>query len=111
LHDGGTVLNVLQNDNNICASKANYAIGGHSHKKRSTTHSLIRRDGPAGDRGDGKLHIDVMTTCTNMGRIKVGDRIQIKANYDYTKHDPMKTKGGGNAAIMGIAIMYAAEDV
>jgi hypothetical protein len=52
-----------------------------------------------------------MTTCTNMGRIKVGDRVQIKANYDYTKHNPMKTKGGGNAAIMGIAIMYAAQDV
>jgi hypothetical protein len=110
LHDGGTVLNVLQNNKVICASKANYAIGGHSHKKRSTTHMLARRDGPS-DRGDGKLHIDYMTTCTNMGRLKVGDRIQIKAHYDYTKHDPMKTKGGGNAAIMGIAIMYAAQDV
>jgi hypothetical protein len=37
--------------------------------------------------------------------------VQIKANYDYSKHNPMKTKGGGNAAIMGIAIMYAAQDV
>jgi hypothetical protein len=111
LHDGGTVLNIQQNGKTICASKANYALGGHSHKKRSISHMMTRRDGPSTGLGDGKLHIDYMTTCTNMGRLKVGDRVQIKANYDYSKHSPMKTKGGGNAAIMGIAIMYLAQDV
>jgi len=107
LHDGGTVLNVKLNNKVVCASKANYAVGGHSHKKRSTG-LLAKRDGPS---ADGKMHINTMTFCSNMGRMKTGDVVRIEANYDFTKHAPMKKKNGSNAPVMGIAIMYAAKDI
>lgn len=108
MHDGGTQLDVLKNSNVICASKPTYKIGGHSHKKRST--GLSRRDGPS---TDDKLHISTMTTCTNMGRMSKGDKISIKAYYDFNKHEGMKTgpTSARYAPVMGIAIMYAAADV
>jgi hypothetical protein len=108
LHDGGTLLNVLQNDKVICASKPTYKIGGHSHKRRST--GLTKRDGPS---NDGKLHISTMSTCTNMGRMSKGDKIGIKAYYDFNQHEGMKSgpKSGAYSPIMGIAILYAAADI
>jgi hypothetical protein len=107
LHDGGTQLDVLRNAKVICASKPTYKVGGHSHKRRST--GLARRDGPS---TDGKLHISTMSTCTNMGRMSKGDKISIKAYYDFNKHAGMKIGTSAKyAPVMGIAIMYAAADI
>ncbi|KAF2670530.1 hypothetical protein BT63DRAFT_240512 [Microthyrium microscopicum] len=110
LHDGGMMVNVYQNDKVICKSTPKYAktAGGHSHGRRSETHSLARRDGP--EAADGKDHIKEMTTCSMMGGLTKGDKIRIDAVYDFNAHEGGKSKAGAYTEVMGIAILYAAAD-
>jgi len=53
-------------------------------------------------------HIKQMSTCSDLGQIKKGDRIWIEAYYDLSKYAAMKKKNGGYADVMGIAILYLA---
>jgi hypothetical protein len=69
---------------------------------------IARRDGGPHKTSDGKPHINIMTTCSNLGPIKKGDAVYIDANYDFNKFEGMKSKAGAYTEIMGIAIMYAA---
>jgi hypothetical protein len=74
----------------------------------SAAKGVVRRDGGPHGTSDGKPHINVMTTCSNLGPIKKGDTVFIDANYDFNKFEGMKSKAGAFTEIMGIAIMYAA---
>jgi len=134
LHDGGLTVNIYQNKQVICASQAQYGVGSsdgsavknqpptHGDSRASTPkggapakalpssdgHQMVRRDGGPHGGMDGKPHIKAMTVCTNMGKIKKGDTFYIDANYDFTKHEGMKSPAGAYTEVMGIAIMYAA---
>jgi hypothetical protein len=68
---------------------------------------VVKRDGPVA--ADGKSHIAEMSTCSNLGMINRGDKLWIEANYDFNKHAGMKSNNR-YAAVMGIAIMYAAAE-
>jgi hypothetical protein len=104
LHDGGVVLNVYQNKDTICASNAHYGVGGgHAHGRKR---SIMDKPGSS----DGKSHIQEMSTCSLMGPVKVGDKFNIDAVYDFGMHEGMKSPAGQYTEIMGIAIMYAAAD-
>jgi hypothetical protein len=108
LHDGGVNVDVFLNDKPICDSRASYSKdGGHGGKSPARV-GILKRDGPHND--DGLAHITSMTTCAMMGRIKKGDEVQIKANYDFGKFQGMKSPEGKYTGVMGIAIMYAAAD-
>lgn len=80
----------------------------HSHGRYEASTKIIKRDGPHGN--DGLAHISSMTTCAMMGRIKKGDEVQIKANYDFGRFQGMKSPEGKYTGVMGIAVMYAAAD-
>jgi len=109
LHDGGVVLNVYKNQEKICISTAKYGMGGgHGHGRRGIG-GLEKRQGN-GPSSDGKSHIQEMSTCRDMGRVKSSDQIWIDAEYDYQKHAGMTSKTGKNTEVMGIAIMYLASD-
>ncbi|KAF2397653.1 hypothetical protein EJ06DRAFT_130049 [Trichodelitschia bisporula] len=99
LHDGGVNVNVYQNNKVICDSRATYTEPAHGHK--------VKRDGPH-DMNDGMAHIKQMSTCSELGPLKKGDKIFIDANYDFAKFAGMKSKAGAYTEVMGIAILYAA---
>jgi hypothetical protein len=137
LHDGGTNVNVYQNNKVICNSRAEYEGGNGSPHAPSTAapaagaapakpagaapakpakqaggmagmqHSHGRRDGPH-NANDGMAHIKQMSTCSAMGPVKKGDTIFIDANYDFGKYMGMKKNTGGYSDVMGIAILYMA---
>jgi hypothetical protein len=121
LHDGGVNVNIYKNNSVICDSRAKYTMGGGhggpdnidgGHAAVSApapgAKRITRRDGGPHSTSDGKAHINVMTTCSNLGPIKKGDAVHIDANYDFNKFEGMKSKAGAYTEIMGIAIMYAA---
>jgi hypothetical protein len=70
MHDGGLGIDVFQNDNKICSSFPQYNM---------TT----------GMPGMAGMHIDRYKGCEFDSPIplKVGDRMYLRANYDFTKHD------------------------
>jgi hypothetical protein len=137
LHDGGTNVNVYQNNKVICDSKAEYEGGNGMAHAPSTPAAApkaasapkaakgaaapkpaggmagmagmqhSKRDGPH-NANDGMAHIKQMSTCSAIGPIKKGDTIFIDANYDFTKFMGMKKNTGGYSDVMGIAILYLA---
>ena len=124
LHDGGTNVNIYQNDKVICDSKAEYTAslaGGAStaapHGSASAKDAALgtmadvtgmsrrKRDGLV---KDGMAHIKQMSTCNALGPIKKGDTVFIDANYNFNQHMGMKSKAGAYTEVMGIAILYLA---
>jgi len=107
LHDGGSVLNIYKNQQVICSSKANYGRGGgHGHGRRM----IEKRQGAGPESTDGKEHIQQMSTCTMMGAVSPSDQIWIDAEYDFNKHKGFQSPSGAFTEVMGIAIMYLAEN-
>lgn len=53
-------------------------------------------------------HIEDMSTCDLLSPFSKGQQFWIDATYDYGMHPGMKSVSGGQAEIMGIAIMYIA---
>jgi hypothetical protein len=71
LHDGGTSINLYINDKLACESKAAYGGPGSV------------RVGKDGRRWET---ISDMTDCLTPVSVKRGDKLEIEANYDLTKH-------------------------
>ena len=112
LHDGGTHLTVKRNRRDVlCDSVASYGDKGDcaSYAFSETVH----RNGHGHDHGHGEdVHVSGLSTCTNLGRVEVGDKLGVTAYYDTTLHEPMEAHDGELEPVMGIAIMYVAcEDV
>jgi hypothetical protein len=135
LHDGGVNVDIFLNEKSICDSRASYSKdGGMAHGEKPQAHppsttpaaastpmgadrghrrfdaspQILQRDGPHSD--DGLAHISSMTVCSMIGRIKKGDQVQIKANYDFNRFQGMKSPEGKYTGVMGIAVMYTAAD-
>jgi len=112
LHDGGTNLKIYKNNQVVCDSIADYAMGGgHSHGRRMIQgrHRMEKRQG-ASPSADGKEHIQKMSTCSMMGAVAPTDQIWIDAQYDFSKHKGFQSPSGAYTEVMGIAIMYLAAD-
>ena len=82
LHNGGTHLELLKEGKPLCTSYAHY---DHDH-------------------------IHELTTCYDL-RYSKGDEFSIAAYYNTSKHMPMEHSGGSLEPVMGIALVYAVEDV
>lgn len=68
--------------------------------------SKVARDGGHGN--EDMPHIKDMSTCDLLSPFSKGQQFWIDATYDYGMHPGMKSVSGGQAEIMGIAIMYIA---
>jgi hypothetical protein len=70
MHDGGLGIDVFQNNNKICSSIPHY----------NTTLGMSGMSG---------MHIDRYEGCEFSPPIplQIGDRMYLRANYDFTKHD------------------------
>jgi hypothetical protein len=82
MHDGGTGIDILQNDKVICTSTAYYntSTAGHGHMKRQI---------PGGNYNNNDIpHISGQHRCTFPQGIPVSkkDKMYIRANYDFDTH-------------------------
>jgi hypothetical protein len=71
LHDGGEAVNLYLNDKKVCESQAGY--GGPGAVR-------VTKDGRKWET------ISSMTDCMDPIPVKKGDKLEIEANYDITKH-------------------------
>jgi len=49
-----------------------------------------------------------MSACNNLGKISIGDSLDVTAFYNMSSHTPMLSHDGELHPVMGIAIMYTA---
>lgn len=88
LHDGGTAIDIYQNDKRVCEAIPTYGTGsgGMSH-------------------GDGE-HIKAMTACRLLSPMKAGDTFHLVAKYDLNKHPGGKTDNGELDEVCGVWQTY-----
>jgi len=101
LHDGGTHIEVLRNNNTVCDCVAAY---GQTPGYVETMSDGMNMSMPGMD----MVHMSSITTCDNAGLVKVGDEWSVKAFYNTSEHAPMLDSGDTLAPIMGISLMYVA---
>ncbi|RDI77801.1 hypothetical protein Vi05172_g12242 [Venturia inaequalis] len=105
LHDGGVNVLSYQDKKPICNAKATYSKAPPMNPNPAKP-SKVTRDGGHGN--EDMPHIEDMSTCDLLSPFSKGQQFWIDANYDYGMHPGMKSVSGGQAEIMGIALMYVA---
>ncbi|KAF2396917.1 hypothetical protein EJ06DRAFT_178100 [Trichodelitschia bisporula] len=106
MHDGGISVDTVHNGQTICESVAQYGRRAGNAGSEGPGHGgHSRRQIPAGDYNNMDIdHILEQTRCIySKGRsLKKGDKLWIRANYDFDKHPGMKNQKGELDEIMGI---------
>jgi hypothetical protein len=117
LHDGGTHLEIQNNDTLECDCVAEYGqspeyIGDDMPMgAASTTMSMSMPMPTTYKPPNPSIHLSNISTCTNHGSINPGDSWTITAYYNGTEHAFMESSANGSLApIMGIAILYVADN-
>jgi hypothetical protein len=91
--DGGVAMHMFINDQYVCSSKAEYgyraeesAMDGKGHGgSKDGSHgskAAFKRDAPK----SGILTVANMTDCVGPWKVKKGDSVVLKAEYDLKKH-------------------------
>ncbi|KAJ9614988.1 hypothetical protein H2200_001062 [Cladophialophora chaetospira] len=93
LHDGGTHIDFIKNGEVACSSSATYEAYRNVDEVGTTD------------------HISSIDTCTMAGETNPGDEWLINAYYDTSVHKPMTLMDGSLEPVMGIMLVYVAEDV
>jgi hypothetical protein len=104
LHDGGTRLEVMRNGGLECESVAKYGcekMEGELEKRHGHDMPGMNMTG---------MHISSMSSCKDVGKVKPGDEWTITAHYNTALHEPMVNSDGSLEPIMGIALVYVAEE-
>jgi hypothetical protein len=96
LHDGGTHVEITRNGKIICDSVAKYR---DDHK-----HAMEKRH------GIGMDHIAKISGCANLGRMEKGDKWGVNAYYNFSRHPPMLLSNGEVEDVMGVGLIWLAED-
>jgi hypothetical protein len=95
MHDGGISVDFFSNNRTICESKATY--GGNRYYRSSS--KVV-------DGEQKTQHISAISTCgKEMGKLKKGDSLVLKAHYDFVKQAGMKDLDGVYGHVMGIGLM------
>jgi len=95
LHDGGTHIEVKKNCKVICDAKAVYGLCDSGVDSISTNANM--------------MHISSISECTDLGSVQPGDEWSITAYYDTSKHSPMTNMDGSLEPVMGISLIFVAE--
>lgn len=94
LHDGGTHIDLVKNGQVLCSLDATY--GGYRYL--SAADSAME-------------HITRIATCELAGKTALDDKWSVVAHYDTTLHEPMSTMDGSLEPVMGIILLYVADDL
>lgn len=89
LHDGGTHIELMKNGQAVCNLNATY----------------VRYEYMA----NSERHISSIDTC-QPGNVDPGDVWSLVAHYDTRLHKPMAKSDGSLEPVMGIMLLYAAND-
>jgi hypothetical protein len=103
LHDGGTHLEVLKNNNTVCDCRAAYS---QSSGYVETMSDRMVMNMP----GMNMEHISSISTCANAGSVSVGDEWSVNAYYNTSEYAPMMDSDNKLAPIMGISLLYIAHN-
>jgi hypothetical protein len=108
LHDGGTHLNILDNNVTICDAVAAYGqIPGYVDPPGDPMDNMAGMSS-AMMANMGK-HISSISECST-GQVNLGDNLTVTAYYNTTEYMPMMDTDGTLAPIMGIALLYVAQN-
>lgn len=100
LHDGGTHLNILKNSQTMCNSVAAYGQNpGYMNPMDNMNMSGMSMES----------HISYMSGCSD-GQVNLGDNMTVIAYYNTTEYAPMVNTDGTLTDIMGIGILYLAQN-
>ena len=109
LHDGGTHLAVMKNQDIFCDCVAAYGQSPEYIDSSAMNTSMSGMSGMNMSMGTDTMHISSMSFCENKGSIAAGDKLAVTAYYNTTEYSPMTNTDGSLAPIMGISILYVAE--
>lgn len=123
LHDGGDSVEVIRNGQVSCNAKARYgerpgfvSSGDHSNHGGGSGGGDEEEGGHHGGHSTGlerrhedTVHISSISVCTAQGRVEIGDKWFVKANYNLTRYTPMSS-GHHLEPVMGITQLYVAKD-
>jgi hypothetical protein len=102
LHDGGVHLNITKNNSTMCDCAAAYGQDpGYVDPSGMSMPGM-----PMMNMG---MHISSLSECST-GQINLGDNLTVTAFYNTTEYTPMTNTDGSLAPIMGIALLYLAQN-
>ena len=94
------------NDEVVCNAVASY---GQNPAYISHVPMNMSMDGMKMEMTMNTSHISSISTCSNVGIIKAGDRWSVSAYYNTSKYAPMTDSDGSLEPIMGISLVYFVE--
>jgi hypothetical protein len=101
IHDGGVNLNITKNNSTLCDSVAAYGQNsGYIDPGMSMPGMPMTNMG---------MHISSFSECST-GQVNLGDNLTVTAFYNTTEYMPMMNPDGSLAPIMGIALLYLAQN-
>ncbi|OCL08518.1 hypothetical protein AOQ84DRAFT_439525 [Glonium stellatum] len=103
IHDGGTYIEVLQNNKMICNCSAAYGQTPGYIETTPMNMSMMNMN-----MGMDMVHISSITSCFNDGTLKKGDTLGVTAHYNTSEYAPMMDNDGSLSPIMGISLLYVA---
>lgn len=112
LHDGGTHLAAMKNQDVFCDFEAEYGQNPDYIDSFPMNMSMSGMSGMSGTNMNmsmNTMHVSSMSFCENKGSIAQGDKLSVTAFYNTTQYTPMTDTDGSLAPIMGISILYVAE--
>jgi hypothetical protein len=102
LHDGGVHLDITKNNSTMCDCAAAYGQDpGYVDPSGMNMPGM-----PMMNMG---MHISSLSECST-GQINLGDNLTVTAFYNTTEYTPMTNTDGSLAPIMGIALLYLAQN-
>jgi hypothetical protein len=109
-HDGAVETIVKFNNRTVCSTPASYGTTPlYVSPPMELTPGQLKA-APA-MKGMSMKHISNMPVCydaDSMGKLNIGDTVEMTGSYDYKKHPAMLTDKGKPSDVMVISIMYVA---
>jgi hypothetical protein len=102
IHDGGVNLDITKNNSTLCDSVAAY--GQNSGYIDPSGMSM-----PGMPMGSMGTHISSLSQCST-GQVNLGDNLTVTAFYNTTEYKPMTDTDGSLANVMGIAVLFLAQN-
>lgn len=102
IHDSGVNLDITKNNSKLCDCVAAY--GQNSGFIDSSGMSM-----PGMPMTNMGMHISSLSQCST-GQVNMGDNLTVTAFYNTTEYMPMMNTDGSLASIMGIALLYLAQN-
>jgi hypothetical protein len=103
VHDGGLRVDIFVDDKVICDSITSYG-GRPEFVQASPASGLNSMKGM--EKMQSMSHISDQTECHNVGELKKGQKLKLKAYYDLSKWHGMTDLSGNLGEVMGLAMLH-----